>query len=131
MAKRVEDLDGKISEASKVIENVKEATTTKIDELKNELNQGREKIESVTGAFDSNNDGRVSLQEAKEIAAANPDQWTDVNFWFQLLLAILGITVTGKVTSKGGTALLASLHKKGRQELAKNGQPSLNDRNTS
>ena len=97
-----------------------EEISAKVGEVREELNNSREKVEKITGAFDIDNNGKVSLKEAKEIIANNKGQWFNVDFWIQLILALLGITVA----KKGTKPLIATLHRVGRNALIEKGEPS-------
>lgn len=106
VAERVQKVDNQIQAVEDKIEIVKESFNEKLSDLKGELVAQRERVEAITGKFDANDDGKVTLEEAKKIIAENKDQWFSTEFWASLVLALFGINVGGKLVNKGKTSLV-------------------------
>ncbi len=104
VTRTVDRIDKTSESVNKSIEKMK----TDFIKQKAEWQKGREKLESQIGPLDMNGDGEVSLSEIKKIAGKNPDRWSDIYFWIQLILGYFGLTTA----RKGGMAALKKINGK-------------------
>lgn len=79
------------------VTSVKEEMKEKFKSLQEELAASRLKIEGLSGKFDKDDDGKVTLAEAKQTVAENPSLWFNMEFWIALIGAIFGVNAVPKV----------------------------------
>lgn len=97
----------------------------KIDSLKDSVVADRTKIEAVTGSFDVDKDGKVTLKEAAQVvkttalSGQNRHLLLDPDFWIALVAAMAGVGTATGGAKKLAVAGVAALHKTGREQLEK------------
>lgn len=96
----------------------------KIDSVKDSIQADRTKVEAITGSFDFDKDGKVTLKEAAKVvkdtalSSTNRHLLLDPDFWIAIVAAVAGVgTATGGVKKLAGAGVEA-LHKTGRERLA-------------
>jgi hypothetical protein len=122
------------------ITNVTEKFDDTVNGLKDDLDRTiatlkenvRAEVDKAIAPIDSNGDGKADFGEA--IAhIKKDDNWKDPSVWLQTIIAVIGSLLTAKAAAKAAPhvakplkPLVAMLHKTGRAELEKRGEPSGN-----
>lgn len=128
-----ESIDNVRERVDETVTNVSDRVNDRIDRIDSAIDEKIETLranvsEEVTKAIaplDSNGDGKADIGEA--IAHLKKDNnWQDWEQWLQVIIAVVGSWLGLQGVKKGGKPLVAALHKTGRSELARRGEPSQN-----
>lgn len=118
-------------DATREVKEIAEKVNKRINEidikLDNVKDSVKKEIANAIDPIDTDRDGQVDIPEIARYAQDNRDRWGDLEFWTQLVLALVGSWLGIKGVGKVGKPVIAKIHKTGREELAKRGERSQNE----
>ncbi len=137
MGKTTEQIVEVRNGVKETISNVNDRVDNRIAQLDNAIDEKlatlrenvRAEVDKAIAPIDSDGDGRADFGEAVAYLKKD-DNWKDPMQWVKSVVAVVGTLLGLYGAKKGGAplgrAIVAAVHKKGRSELEKRGEPSKN-----